>query len=73
MSRTARYRVISYMDLVLNDEATLRRLTDFLLFTSLLLGPAPEQGSPTKWQDLLSEVQIAEIEGVTKTPPTSTP
>jgi Sulfotransferase family len=65
-----RYLVISYTDLVLNNEATLRRLTEFLHLSSPLSGPAPELGSLTKWQDLLSEVQIAEIEAVTETAPT---
>ena len=67
------YLVISYTDLVLNNEATLRRLTEFLHLSSPLSGPAPELGSLTKWQDVLSEGHLAEIGDVTKTPPTSPP
>jgi hypothetical protein len=67
----ARYLVMSYTDMVISNEATLRRLTEFIHLTSPLSGPAPRLESLTKWQHQLTGPQIAEIELITEIAPTS--
>jgi hypothetical protein len=68
-----RYLVISYTDLIVENETSLRRLTEFLHLTEPLSGPLPQPGSLTKWEQQLTEAQLAEIEAVVGLGPATVP